>query len=195
MMNILISAIRLNYEGCSKSVNHFPYKNIERTETFSGNSCIYSQFKVLSTMKESDCEDNVPLAIFEPPDPTKRPMYAKHLVYQGNTEFSFEELWALKVLKKKKEQDAENRLLQEREEVSRIALEWREKQLLLAEREAEMGRQQEKFKRNHDEAIARQQEEFKRESQRMMAQMQIMQQVRFKGNKCSAWVASFLPSA
>ena len=39
-------------------------------------------------------EDDVPiaLALFEPPDPTKKPMYCKHLVYQGTTEFSFEEL-------------------------------------------------------------------------------------------------------
>ena len=34
----------------------------------------------------------IAVALFEPHDPTKKPMYAKHLVYQGVTEFSFEEL-------------------------------------------------------------------------------------------------------
>lgn len=39
-------------------------------------------------------EDDVSIAValFEPHDPTKKPMYCKHLVYQGVTEFSFEEL-------------------------------------------------------------------------------------------------------
>lgn len=35
-----------------------------------------------------------PLAVFEPPDPTKIPMYCKHRVYAGGTEFQFEELRA-----------------------------------------------------------------------------------------------------
>ena len=39
-------------------------------------------------LKAKDDGPPVPLAIFEPPDPTKRPMYAKHLVYQGRTQFN-----------------------------------------------------------------------------------------------------------
>ena len=52
---------------------------------------------VLKAHKPSKVEDDVPtaLALFEPPDPTKKPMYCKHLVYQGVTEFSFEELRAV----------------------------------------------------------------------------------------------------
>ena len=40
------------------------------------------------------------LALFEPPDPTKKPMYCKHLVYQGVTEFQFEELRAARYRQK-----------------------------------------------------------------------------------------------
>ena len=36
------------------------------------------------------------VALFEPFDPTKKPMYCKNLVYQGTTEFSFEEIRAIK---------------------------------------------------------------------------------------------------
>ena len=39
-------------------------------------------------LKAKDDGPPVPLAIFEPPDPTKRPMYAKHLVYQGRTQLN-----------------------------------------------------------------------------------------------------------
>uniref|UniRef100_A0A1B6KB65 Protein kinase domain-containing protein n=1 Tax=Graphocephala atropunctata TaxID=36148 RepID=A0A1B6KB65_9HEMI len=35
-----------------------------------------------------------PLAVFEPPDPTKKPMYCKSKVYAGGREFQFEELRA-----------------------------------------------------------------------------------------------------
>ena len=70
----------------------------------------------------------VPLAIFEPLDPTKQPMYAKHLVYQGATEFSFEELRAIKIRKRLEEE----RLAHEKEET--------------AERQSELRRQQEAFR-------------------------------------------------
>ena len=53
---------------------------------------------ILSARK-LDKEDptlHCPIALFEPPDPTKRPMYCKDKVYQGATEFSFEELRAVK---------------------------------------------------------------------------------------------------
>ena len=48
-----------------------------------------SRFRLESrVLKAKDDGPPVPLAIFEPPDPTKRPMYAKHLVYQGRTQFN-----------------------------------------------------------------------------------------------------------
>ena len=48
-----------------------------------------SRFRLESrVLKAKDDGPPVPLAIFEPPDPTKRPMYAKHLVYQGGTQFN-----------------------------------------------------------------------------------------------------------
>ena len=49
---------------------------------------------VLSSHKPKPEDDEVPIAValFEPPDPSKKPMYCKHLVYQGVTEFSFEEI-------------------------------------------------------------------------------------------------------
>jgi len=37
--------------------------------------------KVLSVIKPAE-EHHVALALFEPPDPMKKPMYCKHLVYQ-----------------------------------------------------------------------------------------------------------------
>ena len=86
-------------------------------------------------LKAKDDGPPVPLAIFEPPDPSKRPMYAKHLVYQGATEFSFEELRAIKIRKRVEEE----RLRAEKEELARIASE-------CAEKQSEMRRQQEAFR-------------------------------------------------
>lgn len=37
--------------------------------------------KVLSVLKPAE-EHHVAVALFEPPDPMKKPMYCKHLVYQ-----------------------------------------------------------------------------------------------------------------
>ena len=53
---------------------------------------------VLSARKQDHDDGGIqcPIALFEPPDPTKRPMYCKNLVYQGATEFSFEELRAVR---------------------------------------------------------------------------------------------------
>ncbi|PNF15654.1 hypothetical protein B7P43_G15592 [Cryptotermes secundus] len=48
---------------------------------------------------DQEDEPRFPIAVFEPPDPTKRPMYCKSKVYSGGTEFSFEELRAFEYLK------------------------------------------------------------------------------------------------
>ena len=68
------------------------------------NKEIYSFFSgdhVLTSHKPKK-EEEIPvaLALFEPPDPTKKPMYCKHLVYQGVTEFQFEELRAARYRQK-----------------------------------------------------------------------------------------------
>ena len=47
--------------------------------------------KALSVKKVVD-DHEVALAIFEEPDPSKRPMYCKHLVYQGNKNIGFNEI-------------------------------------------------------------------------------------------------------
>ena len=59
---------------------------------------------VLSTRKEAKWEIHCPVALFENPDPTKRSMYCKDKVYQGTTEFSFEELRGLRWQEKFKQQ-------------------------------------------------------------------------------------------
>ena len=57
-----------------------------------------AQQNAFSTRKEKE-EDNgyihSPVALFEPAVTTKRPMYCKDMVYQGTTEFSFEEFRAI----------------------------------------------------------------------------------------------------
>ena len=50
--------------------------------------CGSTETKVLTVKKVTE-DHEVPLAIFEAPDPTKRPMYCKHLVYQGNNKALF----------------------------------------------------------------------------------------------------------
>lgn len=54
--------------------------------------------------KALDDDSHVPLALFEPPNPNVRPMYAKHLVYQGTVEYSFEELRAARIQARKEEE-------------------------------------------------------------------------------------------
>lgn len=49
---------------------------------------------VPGALKTRKKDTSCPLAVFEPPDPNKLPMYCKHKVYAGGTEFQFEELRA-----------------------------------------------------------------------------------------------------
>ena len=125
-----------------------------------------SRFRLESrVLKAKDDGPPVPLAIFEPPDPSKRPMYAKHLVYQGATEFSFEELRAIKIRKRVEEE----RLRSEKEDLARIASE-------CAEKQSEIKRQQEAF-REEQERFAQRQADMLREQERMMLEMQRAQKV------------------
>ena len=68
---------------------------------------------LMSHKPKKEEETPVAVALFEPPDPTKRPMYCKHLVYQGVTEFQFEELRAARYRQKiAKEEVAKVRILE-----------------------------------------------------------------------------------
>merc|ERR1712223_739653 len=78
---------------------------------------------LMSHKPKKEEETPVAVALFEPPDPTKRPMYCKHLVYQGVTEFQFEELRAARYRQKiakeevaKKKQEVEDLQMAMREE-------------------------------------------------------------------------------
>ena len=106
--------------------------------------------RVLSARK--NVEPEIPLAIFEPPDPSKVPMYCKHLVYQGTTEFSFEELRAIKFRKRLEERKLE----QEREEVRRLVDEMRAKEENFAREKESLARQQEELKRMQEQMMREQ---------------------------------------
>ena len=90
--------------------------------------------KVLSTRKEETAGTvHCPVALFEPADPTKRAMYCKDKVYQGATEFSFEELQASRWRRQEK-------VRLEKEEMER-------KRLELLEMEQRMDRKMEEMQR------------------------------------------------
>ncbi|XP_055940027.1 mitotic checkpoint serine/threonine-protein kinase BUB1 beta-like isoform X2 [Argiope bruennichi] len=65
---------------------------------------------ILRTRKEPAAP---PLALFEPPDPMKKPMYDKEKVYGGAEEFSFEEIRAAEWFKRKKDIEKERKLAEQ----------------------------------------------------------------------------------
>ncbi|GFS84610.1 hypothetical protein NPIL_179761 [Nephila pilipes] len=75
-----------------------------------------------------------PLALFEPPDPMKKPMYDKEKVYGGAEEFSFEEIraaaWFKKEKLREKEEQCEEQKKMLREKEEQIAKLIQEVQLL-----------------------------------------------------------------
>ena len=97
--------------------------------------------------KKPDC----PIALFEPPDPSKRAMYCKDRVYQGTTEFSFEELRALRFMERQKQLD-------EKMELDKRRAELLEMENRLKEQQEAMNRQM----KEQQEAMKRQMEEFQR---------------------------------
>jgi hypothetical protein len=114
---------------------------------------------VLTAHKAARQEEEVlcPVALFEPPDPTKRPMYCKEKIYQGASEVSFEELRAMKWRARhreriEREQAAEReraereRLAEEKEELERRRLEILERERQLREQQEAMARQMEEFR-------------------------------------------------
>jgi len=101
------------------------------------------QGNVLSTRKEK-AEDHgavhCPVALFEPADPTKRPMYCKDKVYQGTTEFSFEEFRAIRWKEKQ-------RVREEAESIDRRKAELVEMETKLREQQEAMAKQMAEFQR------------------------------------------------
>ena len=117
--------------------------------------------RALAARKTVDPE--VPLAIFEPPDPTKRPMYCKHLVYQGTTEFSFEELRAIKFRKRMEERKMER----ERREIKQLAEDMKAKEEALQREREDFLRQQEGMRRMQEQMMREQEEKMRAMQERM----------------------------
>jgi hypothetical protein len=115
--------------------------------------------------RKADRDDDLmhcPVALFEPPDPTKRPMYCKDKVYQGATEFSFEELRAVRWRAREKERQERDAIEAERLEVERRKAELERERTELADKERQLREQQ--------EAVARQLEEYRQMMAAMAAQ-------------------------
>lgn len=62
-----------------------------------------------------------PIALFEPPDPMKRPMYPKNKVYGGATEYSLEEIRAAAWFESKKKIEQERLLVEQQEKIKEHA--------------------------------------------------------------------------
>ena len=88
-----------------------------------------------------------PVALFEPPDPSKVPMYCKSKVYQGATEFSFEELRAVSWKAKEKARLQNLEMEREKMEIERKKLELIEMNKNVEEKMQMMARQMEEMKR------------------------------------------------
>jgi len=122
----------------------------------------------------------VPLALFEPFDPTKKAMYAKQLVYQGTTELSFEELRAARYWKKVEEAE----MKQKQEDLEKMMSE------LKAERDR-MAKEQEEWRLKQQAEMQLQKEEMmrwqKEEMMKMMAeQLRQQQQISNTNSSCGS---------
>lgn len=62
-----------------------------------------------------------PIALFEPPDPMKRPMYPKNKVYGGAEEYSLEEIRAVAWLENKKKAEKEKLLAEQQKKIEEQA--------------------------------------------------------------------------
>ena len=104
-----------------------------------------AEIKVLAVSKAEKKHD-CPIALFEPPDPSKRVMYCKDKVYQGTTEFSFEELRALRFKERQRQLEEieemerrkaelleiENRVKEQQEQMLRQMAEWQKQMAVKA---------------------------------------------------------------
>jgi hypothetical protein len=125
----------------------------------------------MNVLHSKKVEREIPLALFEPPDPNQRPMYCKHLVYQGATEFSFEELRAIKVQKRMEEKAMEEKM----NEMKRMAREVEERQEEMRREQEALSRQQEQFRimqMKEQENLAKQHEQFKMMQEQMLKEQQ-----------------------
>ena len=137
-----------------------------------GASTVLSSRKITN---EDDDQQDVAVALFEPLDPTKRPMYCKHLVYQGTTEFSFEEIRGARWRKRHEERE----LKRKQEEMAKMMRQMEEeKELMRQQMEAErlaMRQQQEEMRREQERLISMQQsvsEAVKKQQEDMMRQQE-----------------------
>ena len=143
---------------------------------------------VLSTRKvvaDEDDQKDVAVALFEPLDPTKRPMYCKHLVYQGTTEFSFEEIrgarwkkrWEEQEMKKKQEEMA-NMMKQMEEEKDAMRKQIEEERKMIKEQQDELRKEQERLRAQQEDAMRQQEEAMKRQHQDMIRQQQELEKLK-----------------
>ena len=137
-----------------------------------GESTVLSSRKITN---EDDDQQDVAVALFEPLDPTKRPMYCKHLVYQGTTEFSFEEIRGVRWRKRHEERE----LKRKQEEMAKMMRQMEEeKEMMRKQMEAErlaMRQQQEEIRREQERLIGMQQsvsEAVKKQQEDMMRQQE-----------------------
>ena len=142
-------------------ISSAPAFSIHVDENVSQPAAPKSHYTTALTSKKAEDDHSVPLAIFEPFDPTKKPMYCKHLVYQGVTEFSFEELRGAKFMAKLKEEEMKAK----EEKLSKMMEDIENERLRIAE-------EQEAWRRKQEAEIQKQKEEMmqwqKEEFQKMM---------------------------
>ena len=124
---------------------------------------------VLATKKEEKSWTiSCPLAQFEPPDPTKKPMYCKDKVYQGTTEFSFEELRALRWKERAKRAEEIIQIEQRKAELLEMEMKVKEQQEALQ-------RQQQEMERKMAEAMERKMAEWQRMMESQSAASMVVQ--------------------
>ncbi|XP_054719392.1 uncharacterized protein LOC129228705 [Uloborus diversus] len=86
----------------------------EEQQIVAASKVIHKPSNVLSARKRNY---DPPIALFEPPDPMKKPMYDKSKVYGGAEEFSFEEIRAAKWFAQKEKRDKELKLAEQERKI------------------------------------------------------------------------------
>ena len=137
-----------------------------------GESTVLSARKINN---DDDDQQDVAVALFEPLDPTKRPMYCKHLVYQGTTEFSFEEIRGARWRKryeeremKRKQEEMAQMMRQMEEEKETMRKQMEAERDTMRQQQEEMRREQERLinmQQSVSEAVRKQQEDMMRQQE------------------------------
>jgi len=117
--------------------------------TVTPHKVVPGESNVLSVRKldKSEAGSNCPVALFEPPDATKRPMYCKHKVYQGAKEFSFEEMRAVTWRKIEKKRLENIEIERKRNELLEMENKIKNQQDQLKDRQVQVEKAIEEFKR------------------------------------------------